>query len=177
MSRLLQPNRRHNSIPVEVQQYMDSDRRHPGKGSRAYLVWNDNFRWGAHLIEANSICSKHRSKTHTFGAVGQGETLTSKHGSPHTVHSATQIAPQINTQDRRADNHCNGNDEPLWQVGVNNCVEHLHEEGPMPGFDARSNFQLGFGHGQRARPGSQLDDNRVGERSNVQAPQDATAAG
>ncbi len=94
--------------------------------SCAYLVWNDPIRWGAHLIEAHSICSKHRSKMRTFGAVAQGEILSDKHGSPHTVHSATQIAPQINTQNHHADNHCNANDEPLWQVGVDNRIEHVH---------------------------------------------------
>jgi len=48
----------------------------------------------------------------------------------------------------------------------------------MPGFDACSNFELGFGHRERARwPGKQLDYDRVGERSNVQHPQDAAAAG
>jgi len=78
--------------------------------SRAYFEWNDPIRWGAHLIEADSICSKDRSKTQIFGAVAQGEILTNKHGSPHTVHSATQIASQINTQDRHADSHCNAND-------------------------------------------------------------------
>jgi hypothetical protein len=37
---------------------------------------------------------------------------------------------------------------------------------------------LGFGHRERARrPGKQLDDDRVGERSNVQHPSDAAAAG
>ena len=48
----------------------------------------------------------------------------------------------------------------------------------MRGFDARSNFELGFGHRERAwRPGKQLDDDSVSERSNVQHPQDAAAAG
>jgi len=47
----------------------------------------------------------------------------------------------------------------------------------MRGFDARSSFELGFGHRERAwRPGKQLDDDCVGERSNVQYPQAATAA-
>jgi len=133
--------------------------------------------WGAQLIEANSICSKHRSKTHTFGAVAQGEILINKHGLPRTVHSATQIAPHINTQDRHADNHCNANDEPLWQVGIDNRIEHAHEERSMRGFDACSSFELGFGHRERAwQPGKQLDDDSVGERSHVQHPQDAAAA-
>jgi len=68
--------------------------------SRAYLAWNDPIRWGAFLIEADSICSKHRNKTHRFGAGAQGEILANKQGSPHIVRSATQIAPQINTQNR-----------------------------------------------------------------------------
>jgi hypothetical protein len=47
----------------------------------------------------------------------------------------------------------------------------------MRGFDACSSFELGFGHRERAwRPGKQLDDDSLGERSNVQHPQDATAA-
>src|SRR4029077_1649872 len=38
--------------------------------------------------------------------------------------------------------------------------------------DACSNFELAFGHREWARwPGKQLDDDRVGERSNVQHPQ------
>ena len=161
MSRLLLPDHRHNSIPVEVKQHRDSHRWHPGNGV-ARATSHGTICWGAHLIEADSICSKHRSKTHTFGAGAQGEILGNKHGSPHTVHSATQIAPQINTQDRHADNHCNANDEPLRQVGVDNCIEHVHEERSMRGFDACSSFELGFGHGERARwPGNQLDDDRV----------------
>jgi hypothetical protein len=60
--------------------------------------------------------------------VAQGEILTNKHGSPHAIHLATQIASQINTQERRADNHCNTDDDPLRQVGVNNRIEHAHEE-------------------------------------------------
>jgi len=129
-------------------------------------------------IEAYSICSKHRSRTHTFGAVAHREILINKHWSPRTVHSATQIAPPINTQDRHADNHSNANDEPLRQVWVDNGVEHVHEERSVRGFDACSSFELGFGHGERARwPGNQLDDDRVSERSNVQHPQDATASG
>src|SRR2546427_76771 len=104
--------------------------------SRAYRAWNDPIRWGAFLIEADSICSKHRSKTHRFGAGAQGEILANKHGSPHIVRSATQIAPQINTQDRHAD-HCYANDGPLRQVGVNNRIEHVQEERSMRGFDAR----------------------------------------
>ena len=128
-------------------------------------------------METDSICSKRQSKTHTFGAVVQGEILVNKHGSPHTVHSATQIAPQINTQDRHADSYCNANDEPLRQVGVDNRIEHAHEERSMRGFDARSSFELGFGHREWAwRPGKQLDDDSVGKRSNVEHPQDATAA-
>jgi hypothetical protein len=109
--------------------------------------------------------------------VAQGEILTNKHGSPHAIQSATQIAPQINTQDRRADNHCNAADEPLRQVGVNNRIEHVHEERSMRRFDACPSFELGFGHRERAwRPGDELDDDSVGERSNVQHPQDAPAA-
>lgn len=146
--------------------------------SRAYLTWNYPIRWGAHLIEADAICSKHRSKTHPFGAVAQGEILTNKHRLPHTVHSATQIAPQIDTQDRHTDKNCSANDEPLRQVGVDNRIEHVHQERSMRGFDARSNFELGLGHRERAwRPGKQLDDDSVGERNNVQHPQDAAAAG
>ena len=118
--------------------------------ARAYLAFNDSIRWGAHLIEADSICRTHRSKTHTFGAVAQGEILTNKHGSPHTVLATTQIAPQINTQDRHADNHCNANDEPLRQVGVDNLIKHVHEERSMRGFDACTSFELGFGHRERA---------------------------
>jgi len=54
--------------------------------------------------------------------VAQGEILTNKHRSPHTVLSATQIAPQINTQNCHADKHCKTNDEPLRQVGVDNGI-------------------------------------------------------
>jgi hypothetical protein len=109
--------------------------------------------------------------------VAQGEILTNKHGAPHAIHLATQIAPQINTQERRADNHCNTDDEPLRQVGVNNRIEHAHEERSMRRFDACPSFELGFGHRERAwRPGDELDDDSVGERSNVQHPQAASAA-
>ncbi len=45
--------------------------------SRAYLALYESIRWGAHVIEADLICSKHRSKTHTFGVVAQGEILAS----------------------------------------------------------------------------------------------------
>src|SRR6266851_756481 len=93
--------------------------------SRAYLAWNDPIRWGAHLIEVDSICSKHRSKMRTFGAVAQGEILTNKHGSPHTL--ARRIAMQTN--------HCNANDEPLRQIGVDNRVEHAQKERSVRGFD------------------------------------------
>jgi hypothetical protein len=156
---------------VESWQHKDSHRGHPGYGVARYLAWNDPVRWGAHLIEADSTYSKHRRKTHTFGTVGQGEIFTNKYESPHTVHSTTEIAPQINTQHRQADNQCNANDEPLRQVGVNNHVEHLHEERCMRGFDARSSFELRFGHREWAwRPGDELDDDSVGERSNVQRP-------
>jgi hypothetical protein len=90
--------------------------------SRAYLAWNDPIRWGAYLIEADSICSKHQSKAHSCGT-SLREKFTNKHGSPRTIHSAIQIAPQINTEDRRANNHCDADDEPLRQVGVNNRIE------------------------------------------------------
>jgi hypothetical protein len=47
----------------------------------------------------------------------------------------------------------------------------------MRGLDACSSFELDFGHRERAwRPGDELDDDSVGERSNVQHPQDVTAA-
>jgi len=83
----------------------------------------------------------------------------------------------MNTQDRHAHNHCNANHEPLRQVGVDNRIEHVHEERSMRGFDAGSNFELDFGHRERAwRPGKQFDDDSVGERSNVQHPQDAATA-
>jgi hypothetical protein len=47
----------------------------------------------------------------------------------------------------------------------------------MSGFDACPSFELGFGHRERTwRPEDELDDDSIGERSNVQHPQDAPAA-
>ena len=63
MSRLLPPDHRHNSIRVGVQQHEDSHRGHPRNGVARHLEWNDPIRRRAHLIETDSICSKHRSKT------------------------------------------------------------------------------------------------------------------
>ena len=68
------------------------------------------------------------------------------HGADLIVHSATQLAPQINTQNRHADKHRSTNHEPLRQVGVDNGIWHVREERPMLGFNACSNFELGFGN-------------------------------
>src|SRR5260370_42312430 len=71
--------------------------------------------------------------------------------SPPTSRPVTQIPRQINTQDRYADNHCDPDDQPLGQVGVNDCVEHPHEERSVRGFDPCLSFEMALDDAQRAR--------------------------
>ena len=97
--------------------------------------------------------------------------------SPLTARGPAMIAPQIHPYERHANEHRAANDEPVRQVGIHNGIENAHQKRPVCGFDACASFKPRLSHGERARrPGNQLDDDGVDQRSDVQCPQKAAAS-
>ena len=97
--------------------------------------------------------------------------------SPLSVRCPAMIAPHIHTEYHHANKHGTANHEPLWQVGIHNCIENTHEERTVREFDACASFKPRFSYGERARrPRNQLNDDGVDERNDMQSPQKRAAA-